>query len=1160
MQGTKVSHESRLSHEAIESAEQISLPDERRKDILNWLSGISFQKTHDMIFNATLEETGSWLLSHETYLSWRERSYGSLLWVYGKHGSGKSHLAARVIEELRSFCFDRNRVPSQSDGSNRGRGELETADSLHADDPAQGPVDPKDSLVLISQDNAVDTASETFVGDTKFSTEFTAESSLQSRPNNSRSLGRAAVAYIYCSSELIRTSANTQGGRLTDSSVRYDTTDLLGSILKQLYRNLPLDEDVPRLRELCFDEHIEQPSREDIIHGIKSVIKMLAKTFIVVDGLDECSGVSSPEFEGLCNLLATFADLGGTGPSANVLLFSRDGYPAISSATDGFPSIEVDRGANIEDINRFIGDRSKQLTKDSASLKEIQDHLLSSADGMFLWVSLVIDSIKKERTARKMKLAALNMPRGLSGAYAGALKRILIKEEPVRGLALKALLWIANSKKPLNKPQLLEVLALEEGMLSIDDDERLDPDIPLTTDCADLLVLKDGHYTLLHASLGDFLRSLSKEPVEGLGGYRYLQVRAHQLLAEDCITFLKFDAFGSGPMSSQEALEELFQKHPFLEYAGLFWGDHLREALDRGSDGLRAVACGLICATNTRRLLHQIYIRDLSSRVADVDPFPFPPDTTPLHLLSIFGLNALLSAFSPDEVDVRQTDGFGYWPIDYASANGHKAMCRWILDRHRGGILDTNQGNGEPIKSSTWLVGACVHNHWTDLLSLVLVMGHSATEDMRGLTAINLAASLGHADIVEHLLLSGAHPDARDRYTGRTPLISAALNKHMDVMRKLLQHFSNASLQAWDGSTALHLVSQHGDVQMAAELLNNGANIEARRDVSLTPLHDAVVNGSEKMVTFLLERGAEKEARTHSGQTPLLLATQEGRTGALSVLLHAGADIEALDSNGLNVLHTAARKSQTATMALLLANPLAARMLNNGDKEDQTPLNMASRYGSTVCAMMLLEQGADMELTDYLGWTPVLAALRHENIEIAQVLVNGYGANPKNCSTQGDTGMHLLAIWNRGEHIHTLFSWGIDALSQNRHGSTALHHAVRLNHLSFVRAFLAEVSSQDVPQGNGSDKLLGKLKWLIQSFTVASPTPVIFLPPNVQQRQRINEQPDRDLRFLDLKPESLTLNTASTTFPPAVPHFQLSKYTNSLRNAPTSVRASETTC
>lgn len=1040
---------------------------------MNWLSGLSFQKTHDIIFDATLDETGSWLLSHEIYLSWRESLTRSLLWVYGKHGSGKSHLAARVIEELRSFCHDMNRAASQADA------HLQTVDLIHADDSAEGPVEPNNALVLHPQASSMLTDSHTFVGDANISSAFTADSDLQSGPRNFRAPGCAALAYIYCSSELIKTSGNTQGGHLTSSSIRYDTTDLLASILKQLYRHLPLDEDVPRLRELCFDAKIEQPSREDITQGIKSVIKMFAKTFIVVDGLDECSGVASSEFEGLCNHLATFADLGGAGPSASVLLFSRDGYPAISSATSGFPSIEVDRGANIEDINRFIDNRSKQLTKDSASLKEIQDHLLSSADGMFLWVSLVIDSIKKERTARKMKLAALNMPRGLSGAYAGALKRILNNEEPARGLALRALLWITNSKKPLTKPQVLEVLALEEGMSSMDDDERLDPDIPLTTDCADLLVLKDGHYTLIHASLGQFLRSLSETPVEGLAGYRDLQVQASQILAEDCITFLHFDVFGIGPMSTEDEMDDLFERHPFLKYAGVFWGDHLREALDSGASGLRNAACSLIRATNSRRLLYQIYTQDLRNIGVRISPFPFPPDTTPLHLLSIFGLIELLYAFNPDEIDtgISQPDGFGYWPIDQAFANGHRAMCSWILNRRKDIVMESNHGRDhwKLFGSSLWLIGACVRYHWTDLLSLLLDLGYPAISIASGLTAINLAAELGHADIVEHLLLAGAHPDTRDRNNGYTPLISAALNKRMDVMRKLLQHSANPSLQAWHGGTALHLMSSYGDVQMAAELLSSGANIEVRRGVGFTPLHDAIDSGSEAIVTFLLERGADQEARTHRGLTPLMLAAQEGRTVALRVFLQARADIEVLDSFGSNVLHVAAYRSQAETMAILLSRPLTARILNAGNTKMQTPLYVAASIGTTDCARMLLEHGADPELVDNMGWTPFLSAVRRGNIEMAHMLVEGHKANPKHVSAHGDTGMHLLALADRAEHIDTLISWGIDPLSQNEFGETALHWAVKPNHVNFLRAILAKVSSQDIPQGHGSGKLLGKL-------------------------------------------------------------------------------------
>ncbi|KAF6805113.1 hypothetical protein CMUS01_14696 [Colletotrichum musicola] len=44
--------------------------------------------------------TGDWLMEHPDFLDWKEGSGSSALWVHGKPGSGKSHLAARVIHDL----------------------------------------------------------------------------------------------------------------------------------------------------------------------------------------------------------------------------------------------------------------------------------------------------------------------------------------------------------------------------------------------------------------------------------------------------------------------------------------------------------------------------------------------------------------------------------------------------------------------------------------------------------------------------------------------------------------------------------------------------------------------------------------------------------------------------------------------------------------------------------------------------------------------------------------------------------------------------------------------------------------------------------------------------------------------------------------------------
>lgn len=900
-----------------------------------------------------------------------------------------------------------------------------------------------------------------------------------------------AVAYVYCSSEMVQTSETTKSGYGSVFGGGYDTTGLLGSILKQLYRFLPPDEDIPGLTDFCFEMKTDQSSRADIVKGIRSMISMLAQTFIVVDGLDECSGVAVVEFEGLCNCVASLADLGGAGPSANVLLFSRAGYHAIHSATDGFPSIEVDRGANIDDINRFIGDRSRQLTRDATSLKEIQDHLLSSANGMFLWASLVIDSIKKERTAKKMKAAAQNMPRGLSGAYADALKRILGKEEPIRSLAMRALLWTTNSKRPLNKAQLLEVLAVERGMTSINDDDRLDSNTPLTTDCADLLVLKDDHYMLLHLSLGDFLRDLPFEDCEGLDAYRELQVRAPKILAEDCIGYLSFNTFKTCPAPTMSSFKDLLGSHPFLEYAAHFWGDHVKEALEGESSELGQLASGLIRAESTSQLLSRAFLyRHLSNEgnksLSEHTVLSlFSSGTGPLHLLSRYGLHSLLGSFSSAELDIDQVDIFENRTIDYAATNGRKSMCVWIIDQQK-----------ERCKSSIWLLGAVIQHHWTDIAAQLVRLGHSPTEVStggEGLTAIHSAASLGFDDIVEEFLLSGAHPDTRDR-KGYTPLISAALGKHADVMRMLLRYSANVFCKGDDGLTALHIVSRSGDVEMASELLGHGADLEARKKTLETPLHAATATGSGEMIRLLLGHGANKEARTESGDTPLLVAVHEGRTDVVRIMLRNGANIAVSANDGCTALHLAAQWGSDEIMTILLARPLARKMVNISDAEGYTPLADAATNGSTACAKLLLEQGAVVEMANKYGRTPLMLALSTGHSAIAQMLVNQHGANPKHITSRKETAMHTVAKAGQTEHVHALISWGVDPWTRDYIGLSALSYAVEANDPQFVGTFLSNVSDLSELHSQTSNEYLGESTPKFSSFSCPGssvpPTPL----------------------------------------------------------------------
>lgn len=809
---------------------------------------------------------------------------------------------------------------------------------------------------------------------------------------------------------------------------------------------------------------------------------MLSQTFIVVDGLDECSGVSSLEFESFCNFLASLANFSSTGPSARILIFSRPGYQAITTVVHGCPSIEVDQGANAEDISLFIDDRSGELTRDLASLKEIQDHLLNYADGMFLWVSLVIDSIKQERTAKKMKVAARNMPRGLTGAYADALKRIIAAESSIRDMALRALLWTANSKRPLSKAQLLEVLAIEEGMSVIGEDERLDDDIALTKDCADLLVLRDGQYKLLHPSLGDFLRGLSKDNIEGLELYQDLQISAPQILGNDCLTYLNFDAFTEGPIATEDSFQRALQCHPFLEYASDFWGDHLREAFDRDDLNLKERALELMRPEMRRHLLHQVYMR-LSSQKHCM--FPFPRGTTPLHILSIFGLYQLLSACSAADGDIDQADGFGNFPLDYASGNGHKLMCNKILDEHLNRTNENRQGIHRRCKTKSWLMGRIVYYHWTDLMIILLELGHSTTgTDMPRPTALHMASSRGHTDMIERLLNSGVDPNIRDG-SGWTPLMLAAQRSHLGAMELLLQHGADTSCQRLDGKTALHMVAslRDGKKELAAALLDKGGHIEAKTQIGETPLHSASAFGSKSMVAFLLDRGANKEAMTDQLMTALLIATIRTRSDVVRLLLSRGADITPVSPRGSSALHEAAAKGSLETLSELLATPDGRRILDRRDNDGYTALYAAVSMGSIACAKRLLDEGADSNSVTEEGMTPFSIAWCQGHTSLAQMLVDVYNANPHHVDREESTAMHSSAARGTAEDIQMLLSWGVDACTKDKYGRTPLHYAVNRNKVDFVKRYVKCLPAENAMERQRDSDPLGTFLSIVRELS-----------------------------------------------------------------------------
>ncbi|OJJ42631.1 hypothetical protein ASPZODRAFT_76501 [Penicilliopsis zonata CBS 506.65] len=73
--------------------------------ILDWLSTIPYSTIQNYAQKHRSADTGGWLLKTEEYIGWKTTS-GSILWLHGAVGCGKSFLCSTVIRDVDQHCQD----------------------------------------------------------------------------------------------------------------------------------------------------------------------------------------------------------------------------------------------------------------------------------------------------------------------------------------------------------------------------------------------------------------------------------------------------------------------------------------------------------------------------------------------------------------------------------------------------------------------------------------------------------------------------------------------------------------------------------------------------------------------------------------------------------------------------------------------------------------------------------------------------------------------------------------------------------------------------------------------------------------------------------------------------------------------------------------------
>ncbi|ORM39986.1 Kelch domain-containing protein 4 [Babesia sp. Xinjiang] len=382
-----------------------------------------------------------------------------------------------------------------------------------------------------------------------------------------------------------------------------------------------------------------------------------------------------------------------------------------------------------------------------------------------------------------------------------------------------------------------------------------------------------------------------------------------------------------------------------------------------------------LCATLSRRVQNQLE-ESANGDSEDQDPC--------LRLLMHRGSELLVNC---PIVEYDPHSGTDVWtlPISIAIHNDDILTCNLLI--RRGARINIWDYCGKSP-----LYKACELGR-VGLAKLFLKMEHApVSAENTDLSPISACVRRGNTELLSRLLKVGVQLNTRFPHirSFKSPLYIACEYKSDECIRMLLENGADPNW-CYHGRVSTTMLAYSNDSKWLPVFVKYGAGRPANKRFVLTDvLSCAIMRDDLDSVIVLVDSYPDLLNREHAiWSSPIAQAARLGKYAILEALIDRGASINQLDIRRMNAVHIACEEGRVECLNLLLSRKANK---NEQDSRGRTPLYLAVLENKKDAVLALLRHDCDPNIAEFSnGETPLMAALRTRNEDIAQLIIENAG-------------------------------------------------------------------------------------------------------------------------------------------------------------------------